>query len=128
MLDIIQMPVNRQAGTAHIQYINYSPFSSFSPPPGCTYPISLLSMYHGLINYIGSKKCRHLKIPSSGSRYPTPPPPSLCEYCKYCTCTNTVCHGGRRGGYQTNKHLPQSPLIAQLFLDDDILLWCLYFH
>ncbi len=26
----------------------------------------------------------------------------------------------------SDKHLPQSPFTGQFFLDDDILLWCLY--
>ncbi len=29
-------------------------------------------------------------------------------------------------GPQTDKHLPQSAFIGHNFLDDDILLWCLY--
>ncbi len=41
-------------------------------------------------------------------------------------CMYTVFKGG--GVFQTDKHLPQIPCTGQFFLDDDILLWCLYIY
>jgi hypothetical protein len=62
---------------------------------------------------------------SLGSSLP-PPPPLPCVN-KYTVNTYTVCKGGEGMGCwpQRNKHLPQS-LFTGLFLDYDILIWCLY--
>ncbi len=60
------------------------------------------------------------------------PPPLPCVY-MYTVNTYTVCKGRgvwgyrRGGGLRQIKYQPQSPFTGK-FLDEDILLWCLYIN